>query len=305
VIHSIKAAQPRDAHHVTTIVTAAFAELAVAGWLVPDPDHRHRVLYRHFRLLVEHALCHGRVLISTGRSATAIWLPRDRPLPQIPDYPQRLQAACGRYAERFRELDALFDKHHPTHAHHHLALLAVLPSHQGQGLGTALLGRYHRMLDRIGMPAYLQAASPAARTLYLRHGYTDHGDPIDLPDSPTRLWPMWRHPLPAHDRGATRTGGRPTSTTTSPPDGPAAPDPPPTRHLPPAGNHQHLQGTDRAAWRNEYAGRYQQGHSIRQIARATGRSYGFTARLLREAGVRMRPRGGSTTRHTPPSPPPP
>ncbi|MFH7339947.1 helix-turn-helix domain-containing protein [Streptomyces sp. KHY 26] len=37
---------------------------------------------------------------------------------------------------------------------------------------------------------------------------------------------------------------------------------------------------------------YREGRSIRALAEAHGRSYGFVHRLLTEAGVPLRPRGG-------------
>ena len=40
--------------------------------------------------------------------------------------------------------------------------------------------------------------------------------------------------------------------------------------------------------------RYEEGESIRRLAAATGRSYGFVHRLLSEAGVELRGRGGAT-----------
>ncbi|WP_312856657.1 helix-turn-helix domain-containing protein [Phytoactinopolyspora halotolerans] len=39
---------------------------------------------------------------------------------------------------------------------------------------------------------------------------------------------------------------------------------------------------------------YESGKSIRELASETGRSYGFVHRLLSEAGVTLRGRGGAT-----------
>jgi predicted transcriptional regulator len=50
--------------------------------------------------------------------------------------------------------------------------------------------------------------------------------------------------------------------------------------------------------RNKLAGdlkrRYSSGSSIRELAGETGRSYGFVHRMLSEAGVQLRGRGGAT-----------
>jgi GNAT superfamily N-acetyltransferase len=191
---AIVRATHRDAHQVAAVIATAFRTLDVAAWLIAAPDERQRVLYAQFRILVEHALDHGTVFMAGDRRAAAVWFPRDTPLPAIDDYDGRLDLACGRFADRFRLLDAAFDKHHPHEAHHHLALLAVDSDQQARGRGTALLEHYHARLDHVGLPAYLEASSRCSRELYLRHGYVDHGPPIGLPDDGPSLWPMWRPP---------------------------------------------------------------------------------------------------------------
>jgi amino acid transporter len=70
-------------------------------------------------------------------------------------------------------------------------LKVVTPHLQRRGIGTALLTGSHRFLDSENSPAYLEAAGAGTRRLYLRHGYADLGDPIQLPDGP-RMYPMWR-----------------------------------------------------------------------------------------------------------------
>ena len=53
-------------------------------------------------------------------------------------------------------------------------------------------------------------------------------------------------------------------------------------------------GSDRARMASDLKGRYDSGESIRALALATGRSYGFIHRMLTEQGVALRGRGGST-----------
>ncbi|MDA2808864.1 MULTISPECIES: helix-turn-helix domain-containing protein [Nocardiopsis] len=55
-------------------------------------------------------------------------------------------------------------------------------------------------------------------------------------------------------------------------------------------------GTERSELATELKKRYDAGESIRSLAAATGRSYGFVHRLLTEAGVTLRGRGGATRR---------
>jgi Helix-turn-helix domain len=57
-------------------------------------------------------------------------------------------------------------------------------------------------------------------------------------------------------------------------------------------------GADRSRLGTVLGKRYDSGESIRSLAASTGRSYGFVHRLLREAGVELRRRGGATRTHT-------
>lgn len=56
--------------------------------------------------------------------------------------------------------------------------------------------------------------------------------------------------------------------------------------------HRSLTGTARADLAEELAAKYKSGVSIRELAEETGRPYGFVHRMLSEAGVTLRGRGG-------------
>ena len=60
--------------------------------------------------------------------------------------------------------------------------------------------------------------------------------------------------------------------------------------------HVRVVGLDRQRMALDFVGRYKAGESIRSLARSSGRSYGAVHRVLTEAGVRLRPRGGSNNR---------
>lgn len=53
-------------------------------------------------------------------------------------------------------------------------------------------------------------------------------------------------------------------------------------------------GADRGKLAADLKTRYDAGESIRSLASATGRSYGFIHRILTENGVALRGRGGAT-----------
>lgn len=53
-------------------------------------------------------------------------------------------------------------------------------------------------------------------------------------------------------------------------------------------------GGERTKLANDLKKKYNSGASIRELAEATGRSYGFVHRVLTESGVTLRGRGGAT-----------
>jgi GNAT superfamily N-acetyltransferase len=188
-------AAPGDAGVLSQLIADAFHDLAPSHWLIGDPAARRRIFPGYFRIFVEHTLATGIVHTTPERTAAALWLPigADGPQPP-PGYDARLADVTGRLAPRFVVFDTELDRHHQAGtAHHHLALMAVHPDHQQQGTGTALLAAHHATLDQAGRPAYLEASSTRSRELYLRHGYTDTGQLIQLPGGPT-MYPMWRPP---------------------------------------------------------------------------------------------------------------
>lgn len=187
---TIRTAVPGESRAVAQVIADAFHDLGVSHWLVPDPAERRRIFPPHFQIVVEHALEHGTVYTTDGYAAVAVWFPPG-PVPEIPDYPERLRAACGHTTARFEALDDAMHAAHPDRPHAHLALLAARPDRQGLGLGTALLEQQHRLLDERGEAAYLEASSPRSRELYRRHGYRPAGEPFSLAAGAT-MWPMAR-----------------------------------------------------------------------------------------------------------------
>jgi GNAT superfamily N-acetyltransferase len=194
--HAIVPAGPNDASALSQVIAEAFFPLAPCQWLVPDGVERRQILPPYFQIYVERALTDGLVHTTPARDAAALWIPvgPDGPGEPPDDYAERLAAVTGPWLDRFTVLDENFDRHHPAGAaHQHLAILAVRPGRQGEGIGTALLQAHHATLDKLGMPAYLEASDQRTRGIYLDHGYSDCGSPIELPEGP-EMYPMWRPP---------------------------------------------------------------------------------------------------------------
>lgn len=189
----VRAGEP-DARAIASVIARAFHPLPAAPWLIPDPAERARMTPAYFQMIVEHAIQHGEVYVGAGGDAVAVWFPpSDLPPTDPEDYEARLVALVGPHVDRYRTFDALMAKAHPHEPHHYLALLAVVPERQGEGLGTALLRDRLTHLDAVGEPAYLEAGDEHSRRLYLREGFVPHQEPYTLPGGPS-MYPLWRDP---------------------------------------------------------------------------------------------------------------
>jgi ribosomal protein S18 acetylase RimI-like enzyme len=197
VSHEIRTARENEIPAVGHLISYSFFNLTQNAYLVPPLDDRLPVLADFFTLYTEHAHRYGRVDViddpdGTGLIGTAVWFDNTTEAPAPDNYDERLRDLAGVYLERFQALDEIFDKHHPTDPHWHLAFLAVHPEHQHHGLGSLLMKRTHDELDRAGVPAYLEATNENNVRLYRRTGYADM-DPFEmlLPDG-TPFFRMWR-----------------------------------------------------------------------------------------------------------------
>ena len=83
---------------------------------------------------------------------------------------------------------------HPKEPHWYLHFLGTEPARQGRGIGSAVLKPMLDTCDAQGLPAYLEATSERNRSLYMRNGFEDHGEPLRLPDDGPLMFPMWREP---------------------------------------------------------------------------------------------------------------
>jgi GNAT superfamily N-acetyltransferase len=185
-------ADEADLEVLSLVIADAFHDLAPSRWLIADPDARRQVFPGYFRLYLKHAVASGIVHTNSDRTAAALWIPSGQDAPD--GYDIRLATVTNPWTSRFVAFDAALECHHPAGvSHQHLAILAVHPDQQGRGIGTALLHVGHATLDDEDMPSYLEASDPRNRRVYLSHGYTDYGPPIELPDGP-RMYPMWRPP---------------------------------------------------------------------------------------------------------------
>ncbi|MEW2590929.1 N-acetyltransferase [Micromonospora aurantiaca] len=187
----IRAARWTDRQAVAALIADALHPTPLATWLVPDAAQRRQVMTDVVAVWVEHAMFFGDVHLTEDLTATIVGFHRYRPIPPPANYPTRLVEAAGAHAERFTALEGLIAQQQPTEPHYHLALLAVSPTRQKAGCGSALLSHHRARLDRIDLPSWTTVPAEPEHLL-ARYGYTLR-PPLTLPNGPS-LRPMRRNP---------------------------------------------------------------------------------------------------------------
>jgi ribosomal protein S18 acetylase RimI-like enzyme len=192
-------AKPEDAAGLAALFTAAFLDDPVMDWMARSGPKRISGLEAFFfRLLYRRAIPAGEVWMSDDGAACTIWLP-----PGLSAWPAGVVAQLrllplfvklcgfGRLA-RGGTLSGAMEKAHPLERHFYLFFMAVHPSTQGKGLGSAILEATLKRIDQARMPAYLENSNLKNARLYERAGFAAQKN--IAPDGAPPLIPMWRTP---------------------------------------------------------------------------------------------------------------
>ena len=138
---------------------------------------------------------HGLVHADTTVHGAAVWL---APSPPRPSSLQgawralRMLLTLRGSAGRAEALNATILPARIEEPHWYLALLGTEPSHQGRGLGSALLAPTLERCDQQGQLAYLESSKQANVPFYQRHGFEVVCE-LTVPGGPS-VWPMLRKP---------------------------------------------------------------------------------------------------------------
>jgi ribosomal protein S18 acetylase RimI-like enzyme len=160
-----------EAPRAVSVQMMAFSSDPVMRWVWPEP---HEYL-RHFPSLVRgfggRAFENGTAYATGDFHGGSLWLPPgvapdgdalDRLLKDTVGEPVRSEVSS--ILEQMGEA-------HPHEPHWHLAFIGVDPTHQGRGIGAALLRHALARIDEQSSHSYLESSNPANIPLYQRHGF--------------------------------------------------------------------------------------------------------------------------------------
>lgn len=168
-------------------VVLAFATDPFVRWILPEPGRFLTYCRRLTRLHGERTAANGGAWgLADGRGAAFWYTPGVHPDGAALEAVFVEAGILARVSGVWERVAA----YEPSVPHWYLRQIGVDPVLQRGGYGSLLLEAALVEVDRRGDVAYLEATSPAGRTLYERHGFSVLGE-VTVGGSPP-LWPMAR-----------------------------------------------------------------------------------------------------------------
>jgi len=200
-----------------TLITAAQIPLAAATlaqafsadplniYACPDPAERTRVLSWLFAAMIRaNTRSHSVYVTAESLKGVAIWLPPSTGEPTVEHHnPSELDQMSVHFGPAaYKRFASIFSYFEPLHKqmiqdpHWYLALLGVIPHHQGQGIGSTLIAPVLRLADKESIPCYLETFVSRNVSFYQRHDFQVVATAVE-PQSGISCWIMKREPGPS------------------------------------------------------------------------------------------------------------
>ena len=187
---SVHSASQDRREAIARTITLGFASDPVTRWVWPDPATYFEIEPQFADAFGGAGYAHGTVFETECKRAAAMWLPPGAE----PDAERMgllaMQSVAPEHMEEVGAFMAQMETFHPEEPCWYLPLIAADPAATGQGLGAALMKHALAIVDKAGLPAYLESSNPRNISLYERHGFEVMGE-IQEGSSPI-MTPMYR-----------------------------------------------------------------------------------------------------------------
>jgi GNAT superfamily N-acetyltransferase len=146
------------------------------GWIhvFPDPEPRLARMTRMLRLSIGTVYAGLDASLVVPGAAAAVWAPPGKHDPTTwaaLRLAPRMAWLLGRRVPAGLRLVRAMTAKAPREPHHYLAILGVDPSHQGKGLGVAVLAPTLAHCDDTRALAWLESTNPRNHSFYRRLGF--------------------------------------------------------------------------------------------------------------------------------------
>ena len=191
----IRTATPEDLDTVVETAARSLDTEAMLRWSFGEEDFAKRIR-RHFTHYNGENLRHGWIRLIDDGAGIAVWIPpegREEHEGIAPAPPGQEVEILGTSAERHAAFWGWVGEREPPEPLVFLSHIGVVPEHQGEGLGSALLRDGLAAADDLGVPSWLETSRANNVTYYERFGFFTALDE-DAPDGGPHIWFMRRNP---------------------------------------------------------------------------------------------------------------
>ncbi|MBS9718861.1 GNAT family N-acetyltransferase [Pseudohalocynthiibacter aestuariivivens] len=182
-----------DEECMGALLSVSFVDDPFVRWLLPKSRDFLLDSKKHPRRAYSAAFDAGTVYVIGDFAGAAVWLPpgakKDRS-EAIAQTETSVATESQIFPPEFQALVSQSAAYCPSDPHWYLGLIAVDPAYRGHGVGTKLLEYCLAVVDRDGLPAYLESTNKANRSLYRRFGFQELAE-VRVGLSPPRF-PMLR-----------------------------------------------------------------------------------------------------------------
>lgn len=189
----VRLARDGERRSVLEVIGRAFHDDPVAAYLFPNANNRAQKWARFSGIAIDSMADASHVLTNDAVEGAAIWqFPNESKMGRLLGLrvALRLFALAGLGTRRAIRLADLMSTHRPREPHYYLAALGTDPTHQGQGIGSALIQQVLDRCDKERMPAYLESSKEPNVPFYQKHGF-EVIEELEIPGGPN-VWSMMR-----------------------------------------------------------------------------------------------------------------
>lgn len=182
-----------DEEAIGALLSVSFTDDPFVRWILPNSQDFLRDSKKHPGRAYSAAFDAATIFVIGDFAGAAVWIPPGAKADRSAETGQSEPASGADNSAFPPEFPALISQsaaYCPSEPHWYLALIVVDPSYRGHGVGTKLLEHGLTMVDRDGLPAYLESTNAANKSLYSRFGFEELAE-VRVGSSPPRF-PMLR-----------------------------------------------------------------------------------------------------------------
>jgi len=187
---SVLEAGRKDFEAISQCLARAFFEDPVSLFLFPERNTRMYDLEKMYLFVLHQFSGHGVVHMENSMRGAAVWQAPSPP-EAVPEK-EWMSLLPEAALPRLGLVGSVMLEAHIQEPHWYLVAIGTDPSHQGQGIGSTILGPILGRCDRSQLPAYLESSNETNIPFYERLGFRVTGE-LQVPGGP-KLWPMLREP---------------------------------------------------------------------------------------------------------------